>query len=166
MESLLGSSLEDAFALVEKCPHQRLWSMLGKAALHGRQFQLAIKSFVRINDYKTIQYIKQVRFTSPMPRTCSRYVGVFLTTLHKLVQIEQLNDNFKQDAEIAAFFGQYDEAQAIYEESGRIDLALQLFMRLGQMERVESIWKVCSLEFFHVCTRITTLEGHTADDAG
>lgn len=60
VESLLNSSLDEAFALVEKCPHQRLWGMLGKTALQRRQFQLAIKSFVRMNDYKTIQYIKQV----------------------------------------------------------------------------------------------------------
>ena len=60
VESLLSCSIDEAFALVEKCPHQRLWGMLGKTALQQRQFQLAIKSFVRMNDYKTIQYIKQV----------------------------------------------------------------------------------------------------------
>lgn len=58
------------------------------------------------------------------------------------MQIEQLNDSSKQDADIAAFFGQYDEALAIYEECGRLDLALQLFMRLGQVDRVEAILKV------------------------
>ena len=60
VESMLSCSLDEAFALVEKCPHQRLWGMLGNTALQKRQFQLAIKSFVRMNDYKTIQYIKQV----------------------------------------------------------------------------------------------------------
>jgi hypothetical protein len=60
VESLLSSSLDEAFNQVEKCPHQRLWGMLGKTALQQRQFQLAIKCFVRMNDYNAIQYIKQV----------------------------------------------------------------------------------------------------------
>ena len=57
-------------------------------------------------------------------------------------QIEQLGDSSKQDVDIAAFFGRYDDALEMYEECGRLDLALQLFMRLGQVERAEAILKV------------------------
>lgn len=142
VESLLSCSLDEAFALVEKCPHQRLWAMLGKEALRKRQFQLAVKSFVRMNDYKTIQYIKQVGHRSCATAGCTLSATVTCNPSGHL-QIERLNDSSKQDADIAAFFGQYDEAQAICEESGRLDLALQLFMRLGQVDRVEGILKVC-----------------------
>lgn len=61
----LQSSFEDAFHFVEKCPHKRLWTILGDHALIGKDFQNAIKAFVRLNDYNRIQYTKQVWRSSP-----------------------------------------------------------------------------------------------------
>lgn len=60
-ENYLQTSFEDAFGFVERCPHKRLWTMLGDHALISRDFQQAIKAFVRLNDYNRIQYAKQVR---------------------------------------------------------------------------------------------------------
>lgn len=60
--SYLFTSFEDAFRFVERCPHKRLWTMLGDHALSSRQFQHAVKAFVRLNDYNRIQYTKQVGF--------------------------------------------------------------------------------------------------------
>lgn len=56
-------------------------------------------------------------------------------------QIERLGDAKKQGAEIDAFFGKYDEACDAYKAMGRLDLAVQLFMRLGHWERVENLVK-------------------------
>lgn len=58
------------------------------------------------------------------------------------MQVEKLNDSQKQEAEISAFFGDYDKALELYKHMGRVDLAIQLFMRLGHWERVELLVKV------------------------
>jgi hypothetical protein len=143
-EALLDSSLDEAFTFAEGVPHHRLWHMLGRRALQQQMFDLAIKGFVRMHDYKTIQYIKQV-----CAHTCFKYytASQLFTTRSDLLttsalQVEQLQDSSKQEAEIAAFFGKYDDAVAIHTKNGRLDLALQLLMRLGQVERAEAIIKV------------------------
>jgi hypothetical protein len=56
--------------------------------------------------------------------------------------VERLQDASKQDAEIAAYFRDHDKVSCFYQESGRIDLCLQLFMRLGLWARVEALVKV------------------------
>lgn len=56
--------------------------------------------------------------------------------------MERLHDASKQDAEIAAYFGDHDKVSKFYEETGRTDLALQLFQRLGLWARVETLIKV------------------------
>lgn len=60
--STLLTSFEDAFRFVERCPHKRLWTLLGDHAISRREFQHAVKAFVRLNDYNRIQFTKQVGF--------------------------------------------------------------------------------------------------------
>ena len=57
----LKGSLQDAFTFVEGMPHNRLWQLLAREALTQRNFQLAIKAFVLKDDYKSVQFVKQVR---------------------------------------------------------------------------------------------------------
>lgn len=57
---LLASDVEKAFTAVESMPHKRLWLLMAEAALVQLNFQLAIKSFVLKDDYKGVQYVKQV----------------------------------------------------------------------------------------------------------
>ena len=57
---LLESNLEDGFKFVELTPHPRLWQLLGEAALIQSDFPSAIKAFVLKNDYKCVQFVKQV----------------------------------------------------------------------------------------------------------
>jgi hypothetical protein len=56
----LEVSLEDAFSYVEGMPHKRLWELLSMRALKEHNFQLAKKALVLKDDYKSIQFVKQV----------------------------------------------------------------------------------------------------------
>jgi hypothetical protein len=67
----LEQSLDDAFALVDDAPHKRLWQLLGNEAIRRSAFEHAIKAFVRIQDYKRIQFVKQVcSQTDVVARSC------------------------------------------------------------------------------------------------
>jgi len=107
---LEGPNLTEAFNFVEeKCPHSRLWRLLAEAALQKLDFSAADKAFVHCSDYMSIQFVKRLRL---------------------------LDDPKKQAAEVAAYFGNFDEAEKIYRELDRRDLALQLRANLGDWFKV------------------------------
>lgn len=108
-EHLRESNLADAFGFVEANPHPRLWRLVAEAALHKLDFGVADKSFVRAEDYMGIHLVKRLRL---------------------------LDDAKKQAAEVAAYFSQFDEAEKIYRELDRRDLALQLRANLGDWTKV------------------------------
>jgi hypothetical protein len=56
--------------------------------------------------------------------------------------VERLDDPQKREAEVLAFFGEYDAAEEVYKKMGRLDLAVQLFTRLGHWQKVELLVKV------------------------
>lgn len=56
--------------------------------------------------------------------------------------MQALDDERKQRAEVAAYFRQFDEAENIYINMGRTDLAINLHMRLGDWERVKQLIEV------------------------
>jgi hypothetical protein len=62
-EEKLQVSLKDAFAFAETLPHPRLWRLLAHEALKQRNFQLAVRAFVLRDDYKSVQFVKQVSIT-------------------------------------------------------------------------------------------------------
>mmetsp|Transcript_3004 Transcript_3004/g.7686 ORF Transcript_3004/g.7686 Transcript_3004/m.7686 type:complete len:1249 (+) Transcript_3004:101-3847(+) len=103
------SNLKDAFNYVEANPHPRLWRLLAEAALDQLDFVVADKAFVRFEDYQGIQLVKRLRL---------------------------LDDRNKQKAEVAAYFQRFDEAEALYREIDRKDLAIDLRVRLGDWFRV------------------------------
>jgi len=47
-----------------------------------------------------------------------------------------LDEKVKQKAEVAVFFKRYDEAEQIFKDIDRKDLALDLRMRMGDWNRV------------------------------
>jgi WD repeat-containing protein 35 len=98
-----------AFQFVEDNPHPRLWRLIGEAALEGLDFGVAEQAFVACEDYQGIQFVKR---------------------------LQQLDDPKKRKAEVAANFKRFDEAEAIYREIDRKDLAIELRMRLGDWFRV------------------------------
>jgi len=103
------SNLKDAFNYVEANPHPRLWRLLAEAALDQLDFTVAEKAFVRFEDYQGIQFVKRLKL---------------------------LDDKIKQKAEVAAYFQRFDEAESLYREIDRKDLAIDLRVRLGDWFRV------------------------------
>eukprot|EP00746_Dinoflagellata_sp_MGD_P003051 gnl/MRDRNA2_/MRDRNA2_105954_c0_seq1.p1 gnl/MRDRNA2_/MRDRNA2_105954_c0~~gnl/MRDRNA2_/MRDRNA2_105954_c0_seq1.p1 ORF type:complete len:1217 (-),score=242.16 gnl/MRDRNA2_/MRDRNA2_105954_c0_seq1:227-3877(-) len=103
------SNLKDAFNYVDQNPHPRLWRLLAEAALDSLDFAVAEKAFVRYEDFQGIQFVKRLRL---------------------------LDDKIKQKAEVAAYFQRFDEAESLYREIDRKDLAIDLRVRLGDWFRV------------------------------
>lgn len=90
--------------------HNFRWRLLAEAALEpALDFAVAEKAFVRCLDYTGVQFVKRLR---------------------------QLNDKVKQKAEVAAYFQRFEEAEALYREIDRKDLAIDLRVRLGDWFRV------------------------------
>jgi WD repeat-containing protein 35 len=107
---LLGNvGIRDAYHYIEDNPHPRLWRLLAEAALEELDLTVADKAFVRCSDYQGIQYVKILRL---------------------------LDDRMKQKAEVAAYFQRFDEAESLYREIDRKDLAIELRVRLGDWFRV------------------------------
>lgn len=109
---LKESSLAEAFAFVEGSPHPRLWRLIAETALQKLDFVVADKAFVQRQDYMGVQFVKRLLL---------------------------LDDPKKQAAEVAAYFGQFDEAEKIYRDLDRRDLALQLRASLGDWLKVEKL---------------------------
>lgn len=103
------SNLKDAFNYVEANPHPRLWRLLAEAALDQLDLGVAEKAFVRFEDYQGIQLVKRLRL---------------------------FDDRVKQKAEVAAYCQRFDEAESLYREIDRKDLAIDLRVRLGDWFRV------------------------------
>ena len=80
-----------------------------QAAFEALDFPTAEKAFINLGDYQGIQYVKK---------------------------LATLGDRMKQRAEVAAYFQRFDEAEAIYREIDRKDLANDLRVRLGDWFRV------------------------------
>lgn len=72
---LLATDIQAAFDFVETSPHKRLWLLMAEAALVQLNFQLAIKAFVLKDDYKGVQYVKQVRAITAQKCVSGTYVG-------------------------------------------------------------------------------------------
>ncbi len=108
-EMLKTSGLKETYSFIDSNSHSRLWNLLAEAALEALDFVMAQKAFARCTDYQGIQFVKRL--------------GV-------------IHDKMKQRAEIAVYFQRYDEAESIYREIDRKDLAVELRMRLGDWFRV------------------------------
>ena len=106
------NAIADAMSYIEKNPHPRLWRLLAESALQKLDFPVADKAFVNCVDYMGVQFVKRCRL---------------------------LDDDKKQAAEVAAYFGKFDEAERIYREMDRRDLALQLRANLGDWFKVVNL---------------------------
>ncbi|ESO83236.1 hypothetical protein LOTGIDRAFT_197584 [Lottia gigantea] len=106
--------IADAQAFIEENPHPRLWKLLAKAALEALELGIAETAFVKCKDYPSIEFVK------------------------RLGNLQ--NENIKK-AEVAAYFGRYDEAERMYIEMDRRDLAVSLRKKLGDWFRVVQILK-------------------------
>lgn len=108
-QMLTQVNLKETVDFVEKNPHKRLWRLITEASLDKLNFGVAERAFVKTEDYSGLQLIDK---------------------------LNNLDEKVKQKAEIACFFKRYDEAEQIFKDIGRKDLALDLRMRLGDWARV------------------------------
>ncbi|GAB5366413.1 hypothetical protein AAMO2058_001141600 [Amorphochlora amoebiformis] len=101
--------MSEAYAFTEANPHPRLWRLLAEAALDELNFAVADKAFVHYKDYQGIQFVKRLKI---------------------LASKEQ------QKAEVEAYFQRFAEAERLYLDMDKKDLAISLRMRLGDWFRV------------------------------
>jgi len=101
--------IKDAYEKVEKTPHPRLWRKIAEAAMQKIDFDTAHKAFVKCDDYQGICFVNRVR---------------------------KIDDRNKQWAEVAIYFQNYDEAERVYREIDRRDLALDMRVKTGDWFKV------------------------------
>ncbi|CAM9895088.1 unnamed protein product [Heterosigma akashiwo] len=108
-ELVRNAGLQEAQAYAAARPHPRLWRLVAEAALEALDLGAAERAFVRCGDYGGLQAVRR---------------------------LQGLSDRMKQRAEVAVYFKRFDEAEAIYREIDRKDLAIELRTRLGDWFRV------------------------------
>ncbi|CAH1774582.1 unnamed protein product [Owenia fusiformis] len=106
--------IEDAQQFIEDNPHPRLWRLLAETALEQLNLKVAEQAFVRCKDYQGIEFVK------------------------RLGNLQ--NDSMKQ-AEVAAYFKRFEEAERTYLDMDRRDLAVSLRKKLGDWFRVVQLLK-------------------------
>ena len=106
--------IKDAQTFIEENPHPRLWRLLAEAAVESLDLTTAETAFVRCKDYPGIQFVKR---------------------------LSNITNSTIQRAEVAAWFNQYDEAEKLYLEVDRRDLAIQLRKKLGDWFKVLQLLK-------------------------
>ena len=108
-EKVTLEGLQAGYQLADQTPHKRLFRFIAETALEQLELTMAEKSFVRCEDYHAIQLVRQLR---------------------------EMTDKMKARAEVAVYLKRYDEAEAIYREIDRKDLAIQMRKRIGDYPRV------------------------------
>ena len=101
---LESARAEDALRFVAEAPHPRLWRLLADHSLRRLDFATADKAFARCGDYQGLQFVRRV---------------------------QALPDTAKQQAEVATYFRRFDDAERLYLDGDRADLAIALRARLG-----------------------------------
>eukprot|EP01035_Chromulina_nebulosa_P019079 gene19079-24905_t len=108
-EMIVSDGLVSAYHFINANPHSRLWTLLAHSALESLELDMAEKAFVRTGDYHGIQLVKQLR---------------------------TMTDKMKSRAEVCVYLGRFDEAEGIYREIDRKDLAIQMRKKIGDFSRV------------------------------
>ncbi|KAF3844600.1 hypothetical protein F7725_007763 [Dissostichus mawsoni] len=106
--------IEDASQFIEDNPHPRLWRLLAEAALQKLDLKTAEQAFVRCKDFQGIEFVKR---------------------------LGNLQSEPMKQAEVAAYFSRFEEAERMYLDMDRRDLAISLRMKLGDWFRVLQLLK-------------------------
>lgn len=114
---LLHVGLTEAKQFIEDNSHPRLWRLLGESSLKKLDLETAESAFVRCTNYQGIRFIKKL----------------------KSIQNENI-----QKAEVAAFFSDFDEAEKLYIDADRRDLAIALRTTLCDWFRVVQLYRLAS----------------------
>ena len=108
-EKMNSEGLAAGYEVAEESPHPRLFRLIAENALEALDLTMAEKAFVRCEDYHAIQLVRQLR---------------------------EMTDKMKARAEVAVYLKRHDEAEAVYREIDRKDLAIQMRKRIGDYPRV------------------------------
>jgi WD repeat-containing protein 35 len=108
-EKMVSEGLAAGYQIADKSPHPRLFRLIAESALEALDLTTAEKAFVRCEDYHAIQLVRQLR---------------------------EMTDKMKARAEVAVYLKKYDEAEAMYREIDRKDLAIQMRKRICDYPRV------------------------------
>ena len=111
-EVLNRASITDAYSFITDNSHPRLWKLLAEHSLQNLNFVMADKAFVQCADFHGIQFVKQ---------------------------LQSLDNKKLQQAEVCVFFKKFNEAERIYLECERPDLAIDLRMKFGNWFKVEKL---------------------------
>ncbi|XP_010201833.1 WD repeat-containing protein 35 isoform X2 [Colius striatus] len=109
--------IEESSQFIEDNPHPRLWRLLAEAALQKLDLQTAEQAFVRCKDYQGIKFVKR---------------------------LGNLQSESMKQAEVAAYFSRFEEAERMYLDMDRRNLAIGLRMKLGDWFRVLQLLKTGS----------------------
>uniref|UniRef100_A0A7E4V0B2 WD_REPEATS_REGION domain-containing protein n=1 Tax=Panagrellus redivivus TaxID=6233 RepID=A0A7E4V0B2_PANRE len=113
-ELLDGGKVGEASAFIEQHSHPKLWALLAKHAMNNLDLKTAETAFVRLKDFLGISFLRK------------------LSTIH--------SDAFKR-AEVHAFYGEYESAEKIYITNDRIDLAIDMYRRRDNWQKVLELIK-------------------------
>ncbi|CAB1330545.1 unnamed protein product, partial [Coregonus sp. 'balchen'] len=102
--------IEDASQFIEDNPHPRLWRLLAEAALQKLDLKTAEQAFVRCKDYQGIEFVKS---------------------------LGNLQSEAMKQAEVAAYFSRFEEAERMY-------LDMDRRIKLGDWFRVLQLLKTGS----------------------
>jgi len=128
-------NLQEATQFIEQNPHQKLWRLLAEAALNKVDIKVAEHAFVKCRDYYGIEFIKK---------------------------LQNLNNQELKKAEIAAYFNKFDEAETLYLDMDRKDLAYQMRKKLGDWVKVLQLLKTNSANRKVTLTEQEILEAEIA----
>ncbi|NXQ88879.1 WDR35 protein, partial [Nyctibius grandis] len=109
--------IEESSQFIEDNPHPRLWRLLAEAALQKLDLQTAEQAFVHCKDYQGIKFVKH---------------------------LGNLQSESMKQAEVAAYFSRFEEAERMYLDMDRRDLAIGLRIKLGDWFRVLQLLKTGS----------------------
>ncbi|XP_038051534.1 WD repeat-containing protein 35-like isoform X4 [Patiria miniata] len=109
--------IEDAAQFIEDNPHPRLWRLLAEASLENLDLKMAEQAFVRCKDYQGIEFVKR---------------------------LGNLQSEVMRSAEVAAYFKRFEDAERMYMDMDRRDLAVSLRLKLGDWFRVVQLLKAGS----------------------
>lgn len=101
------NNLQEIYECINESPHQKLWQMLVKQSLEQLDFNIAEKALLKLEDYMSLKIIKR---------------------------IQMIGDKNIQKAEILSYYKNYDQAEEQLMRIERVDLAIQLRMRLGEWQ--------------------------------
>jgi len=101
---LVKGAKDDLNELLRKANSPRLWKVVADSALDALDLDLADRAFVQCKNWHGVQLVKKLR---------------------------TLGEGWKQRVEVLTFLERFDEAEQLLVEVDRVDLALDLRVRLG-----------------------------------